>query len=101
MRTVPAHRASQPFRHEALFYAGEQDFVASAGAFIRDGAEAGEPTLVVVSARKIGLLREELNGHAASVQFADMADVGANPGRVIAKWQDFVDEHGGCGKSLR
>src|SRR4051794_40320099 len=101
MRTVPADRAPQPFRHEALFYAGERDFVASVGAFIREGAEAGEPTLVVVSARKIGLLRDELNGHGSSVRFADMADVGANPGRIIAAWQDFVDEHGGRGTSLR
>src|SRR5689334_3569041 len=37
------------YRHEALIYAGEDDFVAKTTAFLRDGVEAGEPALFVVS----------------------------------------------------
>jgi hypothetical protein len=46
--------------------------------------------LVVVSAAKIGLLRSALGADADRVAFADMADVGANPARIIPAWRDFV-----------
>jgi anti-sigma regulatory factor (Ser/Thr protein kinase) len=81
------------FRHEALLYAGHDDFVRSTARFIRDGVEEGEPTLVVVARPKLESLRDELGGDADGVVFADMADVGANPGRIIPAWQDFVDAH--------
>ncbi len=90
--------ATQPspagtFRHEALLYAGHDDFVRSTAGFIRDGLSAGEPTLVVVALAKIESLRDELGDATAGAVFADMADVGANPGRIIPAWQDFVDAH--------
>ena len=85
---------SAGFRHEALLYAGDAEFVAQTGDFIRGGVAAGEPTLVVVSAAKIDMLREELGPEAASVHFADMAGVGLNPARVIPAWRDFVESHG-------
>jgi anti-sigma regulatory factor (Ser/Thr protein kinase) len=86
------HQARE-FAHEALLYAGEDEFVAGTAAFIREGVEAGEPVLVVVAAGKIDRLREELDGHAGRVLFADMAEVGANPARIIPAWEEFVEEH--------
>jgi anti-sigma regulatory factor (Ser/Thr protein kinase) len=94
-------RAHEPFRHEAHMYAGVDEFVADMGAFLRAGVAAGEPSLVVVSARKIRLLREALGPHADSVLFADMANVGSNPARIIPAWRDFVAERGGAGRALR
>jgi hypothetical protein len=44
----------ETFRHEALLYAGEVDFLTGTLPFIREGVAAGEPVLVVVSAAKIG-----------------------------------------------
>jgi anti-sigma regulatory factor (Ser/Thr protein kinase) len=35
------------------------------------------------------------------VLFADMAEVGANPARIIPAWHDFVTRHGGEGRRLR
>ncbi|HEX2086000.1 MAG TPA: sensor histidine kinase [Solirubrobacteraceae bacterium] len=81
-----------PFRHEALFYAGTDDFVAQAVPFIRGGVAAGEPVLVAVGADRIARLREELDGDAEHVRFADMAELGANPGRIIPAWRDFVGD---------
>ena len=78
------------FRHEALLYDGEVGFLTGTLPFIREGVAAGEPVLVVVSAAKIGLLRAALGGDADRVAFADMADVGANPARIIPAWRDFV-----------
>ena len=91
----------QGFRHEALLYAGEQEFLDGTVPFIRDAGEREEPILVVVSAEKLELLRSHLNGHGERVRFADMNEVGANPGRIIPAWQDFVDEHAGSGRRLR
>jgi len=90
-----------PFRHEALFYAGTDDFVLRTGAFLRDAVEAEEPAFVVVGAAKIALLREELGDAAAGVQFADMAEVGANPARIIPAWREFVTRSAPTGRRLR
>ncbi len=89
------------FRHEALLYAGMQDFLAGTIPFVRGGVEAGEPVLVVESAAKIALLRAELGSDASSVVFADMAEVGANPARIIPAWREFVSRHGAGGRRLR
>ena len=89
------------FRHEALLYAGMADVLAGTVPFVRGGVEAGEPVLVVESAAKISRLRAELGSDARSVVFADMADVGANPARIIPAWRDFVTQYGGDGRRLR
>jgi anti-sigma regulatory factor (Ser/Thr protein kinase) len=94
-------QAVDEFRHEALMYAGMADFLAGTVPFIRGGLEAGEPVLVVESAGKIALLRSELGSDARSVVFADMADVGANPARIIPAWRDFVQKNGAEGRRLR
>ena len=79
------------FRHGALFYEGEEEFVAGTAAFIREGVRAGEPALVVVDAPKIERLRSELGGDTDGVRFVDMQEVGQNPARIIPLWRDFVD----------
>lgn len=93
--------AATRFRHEALFYSGVGDFVVTASAFIREGVADDEPVLVVVGGEKIGLLREELGGDAAKVDFKDMDDVGMNPARIIPAWYDFVAERATDGKHIR
>ncbi len=90
---------SEGFRHQALFYRDEREFLDGTAAFIRDGIEAGEPTLVAVSERKIGLLKARLNGEADRVRFVDMTSVGRNPARIIPVWRDFVEE--AAGRPLR
>jgi anti-sigma regulatory factor (Ser/Thr protein kinase) len=82
------------FRHEALLYAGADEFLEGTASFLRAGAEAGEPALAVLSAPKLAALRSELGAQAAAVRFADMAEVGSNPARIIGAWRDFADEHG-------
>lgn len=99
MSTSPA--PAEKFRHEALMYAGWAEFVTGTVPFIRDGVRAGEPVLVVESVDKIEMLRVALGGDADAVLFADMADVGANPARIIPAWHDFVIRHGVAGRRLR
>jgi anti-sigma regulatory factor (Ser/Thr protein kinase) len=88
-------RGSAAFRHEALLYAGTDGFLEGTVPFLRDGARAGDAMLVVVDAAKIDHLSDALGDDAEAVTFADMADVGANPARIIPAWRAFVDAHPG------
>lgn len=89
------------FRHEALLYAGEDDFVEHTSRFLLEGVERDEPALVVVSAAKIDRLRSELGAAAEAVHFADMADVGHNPARIIPAWRQFLTERSPDGRPVR
>ena len=84
------------YRHEALLYSGPAEFLTRTTSFIRRAVNAGDPILVVVSRLKIGMLRKELGAEAVQVSFADMAEVGGNPGRIIAVWRDFVQDYAGA-----
>jgi anti-sigma regulatory factor (Ser/Thr protein kinase) len=92
---------SRPFAHVALLYEGEQEFLEQSLSFIRDGLAADEPVFVVVQGPKAELLRQELNGGADGVLFADMAEVGGNPARIIPAWQEFVAVHEVDGRPAR
>ena len=93
--TDTAVHALSAFRHEAFLYAGAEGFLRGTVPFIRAGVEAGEPVLVVVGAEKIRRLRDALGADASEVAFADMAEVGRNPARIIPAWRDFLAAHGG------
>jgi anti-sigma regulatory factor (Ser/Thr protein kinase) len=90
-----------PFQHEALLYEGRDGFLAGTVPFIREGLDRGEPMLVAVGAEKISLLREALGEPADEVQFADMAELGRNPGRIIPAWRDFLATHAREGRPVR
>jgi anti-sigma regulatory factor (Ser/Thr protein kinase) len=81
------------FHHEAVFYAGDDEFVERSRAFAEEGLECDEPLLVMVRARKLELLRRALGARAEDVAFADMEVVGRNPARIIPAWNRFVAEH--------
>jgi anti-sigma regulatory factor (Ser/Thr protein kinase) len=89
------------FRHEALLYAGMEQFIARTVPFIKGALAADEPILVVVSQPKITALRASLGKDADGVQFRNMAEVGANPARIIPAWHDFVEAHARDGRRLR
>src|SRR5919204_2791436 len=95
------HSQHPDFRHAALFYAGDDAYAESLVPFIRAGLDAGEPILVMVPGRKVELLRNRLGGDASGVHFADMTEVGANPGWIIPAWRHFVDERAEPGTRLR
>jgi anti-sigma regulatory factor (Ser/Thr protein kinase) len=95
--TIQASRdqAVGRYRHEAFLYSGLPEFLSGATSFIRRAVNARDPVLVVVSSEKVALLRERLGDEHEHVDFADMAEVGDNPARIIAVWQDFVAGHPG------
>ena len=99
--TASVSQQDPAFVHEAFLYRGSDEFLRGMLEFIRAGIEAGEPVFVVLNAEKIARLQEVLGEDADGVLFADMAEVGSNPARIIAAWHDFVDEHGAGERPVR
>ncbi|MFI7221483.1 anti-sigma factor RsbA family regulatory protein [Micromonospora maritima] len=83
-------------RHELLFYTDAASLLAVAVPFVQEGLAADEPVLVAAPAPRLALLRAALGPAAETVGWADMAEAGRNPGRIIP-WvlQAFVDRHPG------
>jgi anti-sigma regulatory factor (Ser/Thr protein kinase) len=100
MSAVVSHR-DPTFLHEAFLYSSEDEFLDGMLAFIREGLATEEPTFVVLNGNKIERLRAALGEAADDILFADMFNVGANPARIIAAWEQFVETHGAGGQAIR
>lgn len=92
---VLARRPAPGFRHEAVFYRNDAEYIAATLPFVRQGVAAGEPTLVAASPIKIALLSGELGRDTGAVEFVDILGVGRNPARIIPMWQSFVTRNKG------
>jgi anti-sigma regulatory factor (Ser/Thr protein kinase) len=86
-----------PFAHDALFYEGIDGFLDAVLPFVREGLEAGEPTMVAVAGDRLTALRSALDGDGDGLLLVDMAGMGRNPARIIGRWHDFVAARGGGG----
>ena len=93
--------AATTFRHEALLYRGEAEFLAAALPFIHDGLAAGESVLVAVEPVKIDVLRRHLGRDGDDVSFVDIAEVGRNPATIVPLWFDFVERTRPTGQRCR
>jgi anti-sigma regulatory factor (Ser/Thr protein kinase) len=90
----PAPQAAGPFHHPALFYRGQDQYLAATVPFVQAGLAAGEPVAAAVPEPNLTLLRKELTG--ARVTLLDMGQAGRNPGRIIpAVLRAFADAHPG------
>ncbi|WP_206336235.1 sensor histidine kinase [Streptomyces torulosus] len=85
-----------PFVHPALFYRGEEQYLAGTVPFLRDGLAAGEAVAVAVPGPRLALIEAGLGADAAGVEFLDMTRAGRNPGRIIpGVLRAFADAHPG------
>jgi anti-sigma regulatory factor (Ser/Thr protein kinase) len=87
--------SGEGFSHLALFYSSPQEYLAVLLAHLRMSLDRAEPTFVAVSAPKAELLRQGLNGGSGKALFADMAEFGRNPARIIPGVRAFIDDHPG------
>ena len=78
------------FVHEALLYAGEDEYLAGTVPFVLEGVGAGEPVMVALPGIKLEAVRAAVDGAAGEVLFVDMDELGGNPARIIPAWQDFL-----------
>lgn len=86
------------FRHEAAFYRDAAGYRAAVLPFVREGLDRAEAVLIAVPAPAAKLIREGLDGQRAGagrVAYADMTELGRNPGRVIGAIWDFADRYPG------
>jgi anti-sigma regulatory factor (Ser/Thr protein kinase) len=90
----PAPAGPEEFQHEALLYAGIDEFLGATVPFVAEGVAAGEPVLVAVPEPRLSALRDAVGDVGRHVAFADMARIGANPAHIIPVWRDFLDRHG-------
>ncbi|PRY38778.1 sensor histidine kinase [Umezawaea tangerina] len=86
MRTGPAHGHVGYF-HETAFYGSDEEFVSFAGPFVRDGLEAGEPTVVSCADANEKLVREAV-GDVSGVTFLPAADQYSRPTNAIKRFRD-------------
>ncbi|GAA0923333.1 sensor histidine kinase [Pseudonocardia zijingensis] len=85
---------NDPFRHPALFYRGDDEYIEGTVPFIAAGLAAGEPVAVAVPGARHEALRDALAGSADRVQLVDMCREGRNPGRILpGVLLEFADRH--------
>jgi hypothetical protein len=95
-------RAHETYRHECLFYDGTAGFLDAVVPFVRDGLTRREPVMVAVAEPRLEALRSALGREdAGRAVFADMAELGHNPARIIPAWRDFADLHSRAGNAVR
>jgi anti-sigma regulatory factor (Ser/Thr protein kinase) len=89
------------FEHEALVYAGTEEFLAGTVPFITAGLDNAEPVLVALPRERVELLRSALGARADEVAFLAMEDIGRNPATIIPAWRTFIDERPADGRPIR
>lgn len=81
--------------HQALFYAGEREYVDGIMRFITPGLKADEPVAVAIPRERGDLLRRALNGYADAVEILDMYELGRNPARIIPAVEAMLSDRDG------
>jgi anti-sigma regulatory factor (Ser/Thr protein kinase) len=82
------------FSHEAVLYRQPAQYRSAVLGFVRDGLDRSEPVLVALPAAAAAGIRGELDEHP-DLTFADIGQLGRNPGRIIPAVWDFADRHAG------
>ncbi|HEX7189854.1 MAG TPA: sensor histidine kinase [Actinomycetes bacterium] len=88
------------FSHEAFMYSEPAGFLEQSISFIREGVELGEAVLVAVPGQRAAWLRNFF-ADEPGVRVEDMAEMGANPARIIPAWREFLDRHTALGRPVR
>jgi len=86
------------YRHDALPYSGEDDFLRRTVAFLSAGASAGEAGLLISSSKRLLAVRAGLlaaGTDPGGVTLVDTADDARNPAVVLSVLQDFVQRADG------
>jgi anti-sigma regulatory factor (Ser/Thr protein kinase) len=79
--------------HHALFYRDQREYLAAITAFARDGVARAEPVFIAIPGHQGRLVSEQLGEDSGLVAYADMAETGRNPARIIPELTTFADRH--------
>jgi anti-sigma regulatory factor (Ser/Thr protein kinase) len=81
--------------HAALFYRSRPEYAGQIAAFVEAGLDLGEPAFIALPGDRAAAVAASLNGASGEVTFADMAELGRNPARIIPEVRSFTDKHPG------
>ncbi|MEQ0560817.1 sensor histidine kinase [Amycolatopsis sp. NEAU-NG30] len=85
-----------PFRHPALFYRGDTEYLDGVVPFLLEGLDRGEPAAVAVPGRNLLLVEKALEDRASEVRLIDMERAGRNPGAILPSvLHAFAGQHAG------
>jgi anti-sigma regulatory factor (Ser/Thr protein kinase) len=87
--------ASDDLNHHALFYRDQREYLALVTRFVSEGLASQQPAFVAVPGGSGRLLREPLGAENGQLAYADMAETGRNPARIIPELHTFLDRHRG------
>jgi len=77
------------FRHEALPYAGRDEFVPSCLALLENGLAHDERPLLLAESGKLDDVRDALGGQAEDITFVATDEHGRNPSRITTMLHSF------------
>jgi anti-sigma regulatory factor (Ser/Thr protein kinase) len=86
-----AENPPRGFRHDALMYGSDAEFVAAAAPFVEAGHAQGEPVAVVTTPDNSRLLQSALGAGAADVDFRVAGDWYDRPARTIARYHALLE----------
>lgn len=78
-----------PYRHEALPYSGDDEFVSCCVALAEDGRAQDEQLMFLVTDAKLAGLRDELGNRADGIAFVSTDEHGRNPARIMTLLDNF------------
>lgn len=79
-------------RHDALVYAGEDEYVPVCADFLREGLDAGEAAVVAHTRGGLAALRDALGADAAGVTFVDVGAAYTRPAKTLAAYHSVMAE---------
>jgi anti-sigma regulatory factor (Ser/Thr protein kinase) len=83
------------YRHEAVPYEGEDDFVSCGTALAEDAGAHDAQLLFLLTAAKTAALRDALGDRSPDVTYVAMDEPGRNPARLLALLEAFRAQAGG------
>jgi len=85
--------------HEAALYGSDEEFLAAAVPFLRDGVAAGDPVVVAVGEASAALLRASL-GDTTGINMSNEVSGGrfANPLHALGSYRDLFTRHAVSGR---
>src|SRR5579859_3719443 len=73
-------------RHNALVYESDEEYLARAVPFLKEGLEAGEGAIVAHTRPGMAMMREALGSDATRVTFVDVSSAYTRPTRTLAAY---------------
>lgn len=81
-------RTNGQLRHRALVYESQEEYLARAVPFLKEGIEAGEGAVVAHTKPGLAMMREALGHDAEQVRFVDVSSAYTRPARALGAYHE-------------